>query len=934
MRVARDRRDGSGSSHSESALAGRASFSRAAKEFFPFITVRHDRPTYWVGRSPGLSSVSTPTSDSFSSASDFDLPPPSSMPMRQRSSSTSRLSEPQPPPSSSTVASPAVSIRPLARRRSSQKSQPPRKISEPFLSPAEPIQAFVPSRPVPAPSLHSPEVTFLSPSAAEPSAAGGGGGRALSPYLRTKTLPTSRSAPNLSVPSPPRSGEAAPRRKATAYEASTFCDTFVYPQPKLKPFVISPPQTPRSDSSSTFSAGPNPDAAHAGDSPVLETAGTLASSGVARAADRQSVGAAAGSRLTFEERVRREGETREHERATWARAAHQASLSKSFDVKRQRRRSKSLTYLQGRPVLDDPPSPEVPSSFDFLRHDPTTPTKKKAAEAASHRPAESRSPLRSAMKAIRRSTSLGQLPQPSDHGRSQPAPQLPRVQIFDALQMPHQLAAAGRSLRTSSPAPSEANSVVDIGFDEAEANVWKAPARPVIAVEDVGAAGDDGVRDEVGLALSPVTDDRDSRPPSSRDRHRQPSRAGSVSSIQAFHRRFPSTASAGAPSRPQSTLHHRQSWMGHAVAQSLDSAALAQDSADPLSHSLRAGRRMSKPPSNRPRAPNDTPYEWLGAAALSSAPAHLPTFSEAAAAAAADGDKYTAIPVVRPLSKSTNSSRSSLDRVKGLQQAWAFPARERHLSAGSSRASPLSPSSPSAASRRRDSTQVSDAGTPVPLFVYGGDYDVRPVQPSCNAVTADADATFVSLLARQNLFYRPDSAPPSSVGRETLGSPQRQAHISNVSLASSNETSPATDSQSSDDEANATITRISQYQGASAAAAAPPLCRIALTLTPPPPVPALRSPESVHRHAYFPSTHRRSLVPELGVEDAPESPDPDESVVDRFPRPPAPAGAGHSYSTSFDSYTQTQDSHYVTADDGSLAGDARSSSSSAGDDLY
>lgn len=747
------RRDGSGSSHTDS--AGRASFSRTARELFPFIS--SPPPTvarlgtgggglHAVRSPPGLSAGSTPTTDSFaSSTSDYEPAPRTSSASsavvlgRQRSNSTSNLARPS-------HDLPWEPVPPLVRSRSAHKARvAPRKISEPFLIPGEPVEAeaFTPSRPVPSPS---PEKLLRSPGTLPAS-------RGIPPYLRAK--PDAVASTLSAVPRPDkraalpadvsnRGSGGGGGRRSTMYEASTFCDTVVFPQPKLKPFLISPPPTPRSSTTSSIAFGANIDR----EDPDLV------------ALPHESDGST--RRLTFEDRVRREGETREFERAAWARAAtKQAALTRSFDVKRNRRRSKSLTHLRSsaegrfsfepegpndRPINRGPDSPDMPSSFAFLRTSEARPRKASFDEPQTSAAAEPRSPLRSAMRLIRRSTSLGNLTEERTRA-ADPLPQLPHVRIVKSLHADHsrqQSTYAGRTppaglrLLPSDMAPSEGDSVdvdgpvIDISRS-ADDDFERAPWGSVRGSEDHQSESAEilAVRsslDEVGIALSPVaatfdlTTTQAAMPVAAHDRYRHASsRSGSVSSIQAFHRRFPSTASSSsAAPRPASHEPHlRHAWQGHGAGQSLDSAAFLRngqraeadnDDDDALSSALRAGRRMSKAPSDRQRAPGEgARVDSVGnLPRASSTRAHYST----GAVTPEPIDNYTAIPVVRPLARSSSSSPRS---GRGLQQAWAFPRqRDRHLST-ESRATSVS----SGVGRG------SNDATPVPLFVYGDDYEVR-----------------------------------------------------------------------------------------------------------------------------------------------------------------------------------------------------------------
>jgi len=608
----------------------------------------------------------------------------------------------------------------------------------------------MPTRPVPAPS---PEKQLRGPGALPPS-------RSIPPYLRAKPeaiAPTSNVVPrNVSRTAAPADAQnrvsvgGGGRRRATMYEASTFCDTIVYPQPKLKPFLISPPPTPRSSTSPSIASGvdrSDPDLV-----PLPRESETTDESA---------------RRLTFEERVRREGETREHERAAWARAAtKQAAVTRSFDVKRQRRRSKSLTHLRGsaegrfsfdpegpggRPIHRGPDSPDMPSSFAFLKTgEPRTPTRKASFDEHHQRQseAEPRSPLRSAMRLVRRTTSLGNL---SEKTRAEPLPQLPHVRIVDSLHAGQQRQStfagrtppAGLSLLPPDTASSRGGSVFDVegpvvdisrtSEDAYEPVPWRSVRRSEDRQEGSAEVLDASSADDVGIALSPVaatfdlttTASTSAASATARDRHRHASsRSVSVSSIQAFHRRFPSTtSSSSAAPRPFSTdPRPRQAWQGHGAAQSLDSATFPQDGAraetndddDALSNALRAGRRMSKAPSDRQRAPGEpAPVDSISDLPnRGSSQTQQASASPTASATPEPADHYTTIPVVRPLSKASSSSPRS---ARGFQQAWAFPRqRDRHLST-ESRATSAS----SAAGRG------SNDATPVPLFVYGDDYEVR-----------------------------------------------------------------------------------------------------------------------------------------------------------------------------------------------------------------
>lgn len=718
-----------GSSGSSESTGGRPSFSRTAKEFFPFIAAsRSERTNYDATRSPGLSSISTPsTSDS---SSEFADPLHHVEPSRRRSRSTSHVNDQSPMPYWEPVPL-------LIRSKSRTKAAHSRKISEPFLTPAEPALNYIPSRPVPAPSTApSPSPNYLSPKPQQTLGVPRSDGRSLSPYLRTKPLPQSVSTPNLHFetlpPVPPPRVERS-HRKQTSYEVSTFCDTFVYPQPKIKPFLISPPPTPQSLDSATFDSQPLPTSVS--NRPKQEPPTVFSVPGRSSLDRRFSVETI----VPLEERVRKEGEAREYERAAWARAAkHVNSLGKTFDAKwTNRRRTKSMTHVhdfearrtfrdpqaldsdgpQPQPIDRPTPSPDIATSFDFLKlsHARNTSKGGRLDEYARESADAQGSPLRAALRKLRKSSSLGNISLVPSSDQETSPPQVPRVNFESSARPPSHPTYAGRTpppslslLPTDDDVSSPTGgfsgfaghtggalgSVVDIGFDDADANVWKA----VHPTESSLITSPRELEDEIGLAVSPTMDDFGSRPSSgATDRFRVPSRTGSVSSVQAFHRRFPSSSSARPSSDPP-----REAWRKHSVGQSLDSSVPATEM---TWDDLLARQRMSKPPSNRLRPTGDVPYSSFGAS-LTSAPARLSAFT-----VRESEDKYTTIPVIRPLSRSSDSPRSSR---QGLQSSWEFPARSRQTSGASSSARLSAGSGGSTIGSRRSSLQaLADERTPV-----------------------------------------------------------------------------------------------------------------------------------------------------------------------------------------------------------------------------
>ena len=320
-----------------------------------------------------------------------------------------------------------------------------------------------------------------------------------------------------------------------------MCDAFVYPQPKLKPFLITPPSSPP--------AAPLPtETQPSRNSPSPVKKDTLLSrlpsiSSAHRNKRRPSLPAAfVTSDESSDIRVLREGDEREQEKVQWAAAARKGSISRAASTLgggKGRNRSDSGSSRGELGASTGTTSTRgVKMSFDFLSKPPSD-----------ERNGRSSAPLEAHEHSARprKASSQGDLRavEPSSRGRDSGGGGGldPRISAEHQHEQPyasttHHHPFLGRPLPPST-------SVVDIGPD----GIWNELDKPS---SSLGHGSSEPTRFVIGQALSPETAP-DSSASSSNDSHdprthrRYPSQASrSISSLDAFHARFPpSPAHAG-----------------------------------------------------------------------------------------------------------------------------------------------------------------------------------------------------------------------------------------------------------------------------------------------------------------------------------------------------------------------------------------------------
>ncbi|KAL7412647.1 hypothetical protein BDY24DRAFT_86825 [Mrakia frigida] len=390
-------------------------------------------------------------------------------------------------------------------RSNSSTASIPKPISDPLRAPSPPF-SYNPSRPPP------PQPTLPR-----------------SKHLQPARLPFSSSSPDLRSLSHSHqpSTDKQSRSRQLAY-ASTTCDTWVYPQPKLKPFLITPPSSPPAVPL------PNEKSARNSPSPVKKdllsrfpSIGRSISS--AHNKRRPSLPEFVTPDESSDIRVLREGDQREQEKILWAAAARKGSVSR----KGRNRSGSGASRGELGASTGTTSTRGVKLSFDFLSKPPSD-----------ERDGRSSAPLEAHEKSTRprKASSQGDLRaiQASSRGRDSGGDRGggldPRISAEREHEQPyvstkHHHPFLGRPLPPSS-------SVVDIGPD----GIWNELPQPSSSQgpEDAGPT-----RFVIGQALSP-----DSAPDSSasssngshdpRTHRRYASQASrSISSLDAFHARFP-----------------------------------------------------------------------------------------------------------------------------------------------------------------------------------------------------------------------------------------------------------------------------------------------------------------------------------------------------------------------------------------------------------
>jgi hypothetical protein len=318
-----------------------------------------------------------------------------------------------------------------------------------------------------------------------------------------------------------------------------MCDTFVYPQPKLRPFLITPPTSPP-----IAQLGRDTSPEPPGASSMRELLNRFPSS---RRSQSYSAMRPINNRrpslpaefVTSDEssdiRVLREGDQREQEKIAWAKATQKGSLSRAasqLSVKGRKRSGSTGRGELGTSMGSQGRSSGNKLSFDFLAKPPVD--ERTGEERASAPPEGKRK-----SSAPRKSSSQGDLrAQQSSlrgHGGQEsrvPTHHAPQPSYGSSNHHPF----LGRPLPNSS-------SVIDIGPD----GIWNELDREASASGGVGGADEEGEvalsRFVVGEAISSETADSSassSRGSYERTHRRYASQASrSISSLEAFHARFP-----------------------------------------------------------------------------------------------------------------------------------------------------------------------------------------------------------------------------------------------------------------------------------------------------------------------------------------------------------------------------------------------------------
>ena len=340
-----------------------------------------------------------------------------------------------------------------------------------------------------------------------------------------------------------------------------MCDTFVYPQPKLKPILITPPSSPAASPAITRQPSESADPPPRKD--FLSRLPSVRRSNLSRSADRRPSlpNLASTSDEASDLRVLREGHEREQEKIAWAAAARKGSVSRAASqlgrgsTGGSRKLSGSgMTPTKGGDLGQSTNASSnmrgPKTSFDFLTKPPDRSGRSSAPLATT---AKSHSPR----KAVSQNDLRGFEPtSPSDGGQpfggvsgSPRKPTAALARLFapppTSEGNPHPF--LGRPL----PSSNSLASVVDIRPD----GLWEGAGEPSSSSQG-HADQDEPTRYEIGQAISPdppaeTTSSSQSSSSTQRTHRRYASQASrSISSLDAFHARFPPSPISASGSGP------------------------------------------------------------------------------------------------------------------------------------------------------------------------------------------------------------------------------------------------------------------------------------------------------------------------------------------------------------------------------------------------
>jgi hypothetical protein len=496
---------------------------------------------------------------------------------------------------------------------------------------------------------------------------------------RSNTTPSRHPRFNLtrlaSASTPDLRQAAARGPLAVSYAAGGSCEMFGLPQPKLKPFLITPPASPPRAERSYAHRSPSLD------NPSRPYQATASSNFPSTSRPKQP-------HVAFPDeasdvRVKREGNEREEERARWAAAARKGGiLSKSLSslhppatfggegggpsLAQRRRRAGSLSKSIGEESDEkgqakrDPgrvagadgtgtgrassSSIGVQRSFGFLcpslaRNLSSSDSLRRLGrkeETKDREELDEKSAVvgKSGGGGLRKTTSEWGLR--GKTGRAVSSATSSQYDPFARTLHPHQLAPPANANGSREELSSSTRNSTTAHLNLHAQLLASSPSSPSLLTDDQIGLAISPASPQIGLAISPSSPayarrSDELRSSTSSSIHRYPtavSNSGSLSSLQAYHRRFPSsatsTAAAAAATGHQSSSHPSQRPPRPPSAQSSDQRRPPR--ASYLSHSA----SRSEPPSNLapPLAPFPSPLFVVETATVRAAPIHpLRSFS-------------------------------------------------------------------------------------------------------------------------------------------------------------------------------------------------------------------------------------------------------------------------------------------------------------------
>ena len=580
-----------------------------------------------------------------------------------------------------------------------------------------------------------------------------------------------------------------------------MCDTFVYPQPKLKPFLITPPSSPSTgpptpDRRPSGTAGDPPPVSAPPKKDFLSRFPSARRSTADRRPSLPNIAASTPDEAS-DLRLLREGHEREQEKIAWAAAARKGSVSRSGStLGRKRSGSAAAQNRGGESALGmstgSTSTTRGPKrSFDFLSKPPPG-DKDKGRSGRSSAPLEelekahvhggggprkisSQGDLRAAAEAASPSSrqdrlGAGEGGGPTSVRKPPPGASASLAHIFIPTENPHPF--LGRPL----PSSTSHSSVVDIRPDGLWDALSPADAPPLPSGSSSSSSNQsqprtaqlylpeqEPFRYEIGQAISPDPPPGSSSASSSnstqRTHRRYASQASrSISSLDAFHARFPpspTTGQAGGPALGADgarRTHGRASTVSPAT---MRAALPGLASAPPLEPNRSWGLEAQEAGAGPRKVASSSSmrvHPSTSGNVLAPSPAITAGGEKVSASAGRGGWTFPPSPAASPNPMQQQHSR-------GGSGSFSRPLVQQQQQEGS----PISQYAP---------TRRSGAEEGGPLFHYE-DYEVSP-RSFCLATLAFRPDLLIPFCAQQGLFFeppqtpqyhsQPHAPPPSSVG--------------------------------------------------------------------------------------------------------------------------------------------------------------------------